>query len=634
MATYENRLRSGLPRTSGGEPWPPGGVLAGAARPSDGAAPASAPEAPAPDVTAPAPEVLAPAAPAPAASPAEDEAATGVPEVAPPEVAAPDAPSNRPADAEPQPARAEAPVASVAVPLRRGLPRAPGGEPWPPAGEVQVASPSAAAAPSAAPASSAPSVAVEQQETPAAQNIIEPPESTTEAAPSGVAAPAPAVTAPVAGSAGRPEIAGMSDVPLRRGLPRVPGGEPWPAEGFAPLLTTPTPSEQPADTTPLPPEPVASTVAAEEDAPSAPTEAPAASAPAPEAASAPAPDAPAPAAAPSVPASAAPAAVAAPAAAAAPAAPAAREKPAKPQREPVMIGSRSLSSWIKLGALGVVGLIVLAAVIVLAARGVTTLPGVPEFLERYPGEYHLPEFVDPGFPAWARWTHFLNVFLMVLIIRTGLQVRHQQKPPAFYTPRRGGKKISINLWLHTSLDVIWLLNGITFVVLLFVSGHWARIIPTSWEVFPNAASALLQYLTLDWPVENGWVNYNSLQQIMYFVVVFIAAPLAAITGVRMSEWWPENAKTLNRIYSAPLARALHFPTMLFFVVFIIIHVFLVFATGALRNLNHMYTGTDVVNWAGFWWFTAGMALIVGAWFAARPLVIAPIAGLFGKVSNR
>ncbi len=532
MATYENRLRSGLPRTSGGEPWPPGGVLAGAARPSDGTAPASAPEAPAPDVTAPAPEVLAPAAPAPAASPAEDEAATGVPEVALPEIAAPDAPSNRPADAEPQPARAEAPVASVAVPLRRGLPRAPGGEPWPPAGEVQVASPSAEAAPSAAPASSAPSVAVEQPGTPAAQNLAETPESTTEAAPSGVAAPAPAVTAPVAGSAGRPEIAGMSDVPLRRGLPRVPGGEPWPAEGFAPLLTTPTRSEQPADTTPLPPEPVASTVAAEEDAPSAPTEAP--------------------------------------------------------------------------------------AVNVLAARGVTTLTGVPEFLERDPGEYHLPEFVDPGFPAWARWTHFLNVFLMVLIIRTGLQVRHQQKPPAFYTPRRGGKKISINLWLHTSLDVIWLLNGITFVVLLF----------------PNAASALLQYLTLDWPVENGWVNYNSLQQIMYFVVVFIAAPLAAITGVRMSEWWPENAKTLNRIYPAPLARALHFPTMLFFVVFIIIHVFLVFATGALRNLNHMYSGTDVVNWAGFWWFTAGMALIVGAWFAARPLVIAPIAGLFGKVSNR
>ena len=79
----------------------------------------------------------------------------------------------------------------------------------------------------------------------------------------------------------------------------------------------------------------------------------------------------------------------------------------------------------------------------------------------------------------------------------------------------------------------------------------------------------LQYLTLEWPVEDGWVNYNSLQQLMYFTVVFVAAPLAAITGVRMSEWWPKDAEKLNRWYPAPVARAIHFPVMLFFVLFIL-----------------------------------------------------------------
>ena len=224
--------------------------------------------------------------------------------------------------------------------------------------------------------------------------------------------------------------------------------------------------------------------------------------------------------------------------------------------------------------------------------------------------------------------------MLVLIVRTGLLVRRQQKPPAQYTPRRGGKKVSIYLWLHTSLDVLWFANGVVFVVLLFVTGHWLRIVPTSWEVFPNAVSALLQYLTLDWPVENGWVNYNSLQQLMYFTVVFIAAPLAAISGVRMSEWWPKDAPRLNRIYPAPLARAIHFPTMLFFVLFTIIHVFLVFATGALRNLNHMFAGEDVVNWAGFGWFAAGIAITTAAVVAARPLILAPIAQLTGNVSTR
>lgn len=306
----------------------------------------------------------------------------------------------------------------------------------------------------------------------------------------------------------------------------------------------------------------------------------------------------------------------------------------KAKRASTMIGSRSLVQWIKLGLLYGLGAVVAAGTIVLAARGVTTFPVVPVFLKQYPGAYQPHSFVEPGFPAWANWAHYLNFFFMVLIVRTGLLVRHQQKPPAFYTPKRGGKKVGIYLWLHTSLDVLWLANGVCFVVLIFATGHWARIVPTSWEVFPNAISALLQYLTLQWPVENGWENYNSLQQLMYFIVVFIAAPLAAITGVRMSEWWPKNSLWLNRVYPLGIARAVHFPTMLFFVLFVIVHVFLVFATGVLNNLNHMFAGTNDINWVGFWIFSLGLAVSVMTLVAARPLILAPIAGRFGRVSNR
>jgi thiosulfate reductase cytochrome b subunit len=314
--------------------------------------------------------------------------------------------------------------------------------------------------------------------------------------------------------------------------------------------------------------------------------------------------------------------------------PAAAEKPVRPKAEARLYGSRTVGQWIKLAALLALGAVAAAGILVLAARGVTTLPGVPEFLKRYPGAYQLPETAEPGFPWWAQWAHFFNIFLMVLIIRSGYQVRTQQKPPAYWTPRRGGKKISINLWLHQSLDILWLANGVIFVVLLFASGRWLRIVPSSWEAFPNALSALLQYMTLDWPVESGWVNYNSLQQIMYFLVVFVAAPLAAITGLRMSEFWPKNAKTLNKVYPVEVARAIHFPTMLFFVLFILVHVFLVVATGALRNLNHMFGGTDEVNWVGFWLFAAAIAITAAGWYAARPLVLAPIAKRFGQVSSR
>ncbi len=82
------------------------------------------------------------------------------------------------------------------------------------------------------------------------------------------------------------------------------------------------------------------------------------------------------------------------------------------------------------------------------------------------------------------------------------------------------------------------------------------------------------------------------------------------------------------------ARAVHFPVMIYFVLFIVAHVTLVLATGALRNLNHMYGGQDAVNGTGFWIFVASLAVVAVGWIAARPLVLAPIARLFGKVSGR
>nr|WP_245190169.1 cytochrome b/b6 domain-containing protein [Leucobacter exalbidus] len=537
------------------------------------------------------------------------------------------------------------------------MPRAAGGSPWPPHGVLAGAAVSegaaavtgaaaVAAAGEPAPAtgaSAATSPVGKHADVPTSNDAAQPNAAgaVADAEAVGVTDGAGAESSPLAGAAGAAAASIVNTgPPLRQGLPRVAGGDPWPAAGRAPAqagsaasaatsaAVSPAPAAPAAATAPA----VAAPVAAAQPAAQTPVATAAATTTAP----APAPAQPKPAtatpaklaAAPATQPQAAQAKTAQPQTAQAPAQPASPAAKAAPRVDPAVI------RIIRRVALIVIGSIAAAGILVLAARGVTTLPGVPEFLTRYPGEYHLPETTEPGFPAWARWTHFLNFFLMVLIIRSGLLVRHQAKPPAFWTPKKGGKKISINLWLHTSLDVLWMLNGLVFVVLLFASGHWVRIVPTSWEVFPNALSAALQYATLNWPVENGWVNYNSLQQIMYFLVVFVAAPLAVITGLRMSEWWPEKAERLNKLYPAPVARAIHFPTMLFFVFFIVVHVILVFSTGALRNLNHMYAGTDVVNWAGFWYFVLAIAVTAGGWVAARPLIIAPIANLFGKVSNR
>jgi thiosulfate reductase cytochrome b subunit len=290
---------------------------------------------------------------------------------------------------------------------------------------------------------------------------------------------------------------------------------------------------------------------------------------------------------------------------------------------------------------GVPAVLVALLAVVFVAKWLTDLEAVADFIKTYPGETELLADTPTGMPAWLSWQHFLNAFFLLLIIRSGWQVRTTTRPSAHWTRNNKGfmrtknppKKISLELWFHLTLDVLWVLNGAIFVVLLLVSGRWARIVPTSWDVFPNALSAMLQYASLNWPTENGWTNYNSLQLLAYFITVFIAAPLALITGLRMSPIWPANAATLDRLYPIELARAIHFPVMLFFVSFVVVHVFLVLATGALRNLNHMYAGTDDDGWLGVIIFTVSILVMLGAWFASRPLFLRPIASLMGKISR-
>ena len=108
----------------------------------------------------------------------------------------------------------------------------------------------------------------------------------------------------------------------------------------------------------------------------------------------------------------------------------------------------------------------------------------------------------------------------------------------------------------------------------------------------------------------------------------------AVSFSRRWRLWPKRAQRLSAAYPIEWARAVHFPVMLYFVAFIVVHVALVMLTGFLRNLNHMYASTDAVTWTGFWVFLASLVVIALGWVAARPLVIAPIAKVFGTVSGR
>lgn len=286
---------------------------------------------------------------------------------------------------------------------------------------------------------------------------------------------------------------------------------------------------------------------------------------------------------------------------------------------------------------GVVLAVAVLAVAILLARVLIGTSWGAEFISQYPGTVHV-DTAPAGIPAWLAWQHYLNVLFLVLIVRTGLNIRSKQRPPAFYRRRNSGllktkgapKRMSVWVWLHLSVDAFWVLNGLVYVVLLFTTGQWLRLVPTSWSVVPNAISSGLQYLSFQWPVDDPWYAYNALQQLCYFATVFIAAPLAILTGLRLSSAWPLEARVNRWLPEVPVRR-LHSIVLWYFVAFVIVHVTLVLTNGPLRNLNVMFAGNNGTSWLGAAVFALAAVTTALLWWAVRPAVVVAVAKRFGEV---
>jgi thiosulfate reductase cytochrome b subunit len=188
---------------------------------------------------------------------------------------------------------------------------------------------------------------------------------------------------------------------------------------------------------------------------------------------------------------------------------------------------------------------------------------------------------------------------------------------------------------HFLSVLFWVVNGIVFVGLLFGTGQWRRMVPTSWQVVPDAWAYFVHYATLHLPPEpDTFQRYNPLQQLTYFGVVFVLAPLAIVTGPSMSpaltgrfKWYP------NVPGNRQIGRSIHFLMMCAFLGFIVVHVGLVSVTGFARNMNHIVLGTDDVTRLGLVLGGVGIGLVVAFnalanWLAwKRPRTIQHIAKL-------
>ncbi|HEV7218649.1 MAG TPA: molybdopterin-dependent oxidoreductase [Terriglobales bacterium] len=313
---------------------------------------------------------------------------------------------------------------------------------------------------------------------------------------------------------------------------------------------------------------------------------------------------------------------------------------------------RRFRIWIRPSLLigsGVAVLLAIAAAwIEVAVAGLPHIPPVPQI---YPSNFAGPH----GFPLWVRYCHFFNFLFVMMLIRSGLSILVDHPRLYFnddcnpgsewirltplkvprdrvWTAKDDARYISPLVgtpgYRHTiGIARVWhfinvhgfIVTGVFFVIMLFDTEQWRRLVPASPVVFLQAWNTWVHYATFHLPAEpNGFYGYNALQQIAYFTVVFVFGPLAILTGIAMSPAVVNHLPWYARVFGGrQSARSIHFLTMLSFFAFIVVHVTLIVMTGFARNMNHIVLGTNDQGKMGMTLGFVGIALVVLSWVAAH-----------------
>lgn len=241
-------------------------------------------------------------------------------------------------------------------------------------------------------------------------------------------------------------------------------------------------------------------------------------------------------------------------------------------------------------------------------------------------------------------THFVNLFCIILLIRSGLHILADH-PMLYWTDHtrrdnywiKFGKKQmpKDKLWTahdeaervgnwalpggehhefglsrnwHLATAAVWIVSGAVYWGYMFTTGAWRRLIPTTWAIFPAAFHDLIRYLTFHIPPESTFRPYDPLQQITYAAVAFLLPTLMILTALAMSPAFTNRFPRYTLLFGGrrQVARSLHFLGMVAFSVFIIIHVVMVALVYFTRNVRLITLGTTSAS------LTAALIVFISA----------------------
>ena len=148
-------------------------------------------------------------------------------------------------------------------------------------------------------------------------------------------------------------------------------------------------------------------------------------------------------------------------------------------------------------------------------------------------------------------------------------------------------------YLHFQTAWIAVLTGLLYAIGSALNGHLrTNLLPDSatlsWRAF---ATTIASHLRFTRPSEAEAWSYNLLQRLSYLGVIFVLFPLVIWTGLAMSPAFVSAVPvSVNLLGGTQSARTIHFFVTLALVLFLLVHVVMVWHAGFRSRMRAMVTG--------------------------------------------
>jgi thiosulfate reductase cytochrome b subunit len=224
----------------------------------------------------------------------------------------------------------------------------------------------------------------------------------------------------------------------------------------------------------------------------------------------------------------------------------------------------------------------------------------------------------PRHSALVRVTHWITTLCFFALLVSGFElvISHPRfywgetgnvlTPPLFQLPIPSSRSMvptgygyvmpDQNGWsryLHFQTAWVVVLTGLLYIIFGLLTGHFRKnLLPQSADRSPGAmATAIVRQLRFERPSQDQAWSYNLLQRLAYLFVIFVLFPLVIWTGLAMSpafvSAFPSTVTTLGGQQSA---RTIHFFVSLALLLFVLVHVVMVWRAGFTSRMRAMISG--------------------------------------------